>query len=88
MSTYDWTVEKGGTLGEGNTNTPVQYPRSGDDRDISTMNKGAASQNDNIDAAVATNSTGNSNVPRHADTPIDYEANDKDDVSAGKGIEE
>lgn len=53
-------------------NTPVKYPRSGEDRDIGLMNKGGASQSDSIDNSVALNNTGNVNVPRHADTPIDY----------------
>lgn len=72
MAIGDFDVVSNGDLGAGGEFTPVQYPRSGDERGISIQYKGGASQGDNINDAAATNSTGNVNVPRHADTPIDY----------------
>jgi len=87
MAIGEWSVETGGTLGQGGEFTPVQYPRSGDDRDISTQFKGAASLSDSIDNAVATNTDGNTSVPRHADTPIDYEAEDSSGAE-GKGVDD
>ena len=73
----DWEIDERGAAPSVMTNagaeyTPVKYPRSGDDRGIETSNKGGASQADVIDASVAANTTGNINVERHADTPIDY----------------
>lgn len=64
---------------------PVAYPRSGDDRDISLNNKGAASSSDSIDASIALNTTGNVNVPRHTQA-VDYEAGDDgiDDVNESR----
>ena len=69
----DWEVETGGTLGVGYDCSPVQYPRSQEDRDIGTQNKNAASQHELPTDAVKINTDGNTNVPRHADTPINYE---------------
>lgn len=72
MAIGDFEVVSNGDLGAGGEFTPVQYPRSGDERDIGIQYKGAASQGDNINDAIATNTTGDVNVPRHADEPIDY----------------
>ena len=38
-----WELEEGGTLGQGGEYTPVQYPRSNDERALSNNNKGGAS---------------------------------------------
>lgn len=66
MSTYDWSVETGGTLGEGSDGiTPVLYPRSDLNRGQSDNNKGNASTSDNVLNAVALNNTGDINVPRN-----------------------
>lgn len=88
MSTYDWTVETGNVLGEGGEYTPVQYPRSGDDRNVGIQYKGAASQGDDINAAVAKNNTGNVNVPRHADVPINYDSDGEPAIDAAKGLDD
>lgn len=59
-----WELEEGGTLGEGYECAPVQYPRSDLNRGQSDNNKGGASQDGDVLAAVALNTTGNINVPR------------------------
>ena len=92
-----WELEEGGTLGQGGEYTPTQFPRNNEERDaLSTWNKGGASQNERPSEAVVTNSDGNTNVPRHADGPIDYydQGDGKDiytvgaeDVDGGKDMD-
>lgn len=62
---WELAEEQPSAMGAGYDCSPVQYPRSGDARSLSVENKGAASVADNINAAVALDSTGNVNVPRH-----------------------
>lgn len=66
MSTYDWQVEEGGTLGEGVQASPVQYPRSNENRGQSDdNNKGGASRTDSIARDRELNTTGNEQSPRN-----------------------
>ena len=69
-----WEVENSGTLGEGAEYTPVQYPRTDENRgQVSYSNKGAASRSDKVADSVAQNTTGDINVPRRA-ADVNYEA--------------
>ena len=82
-----WELEEGGTLGAGQEVSPVQYPRSDIDRNADgTVYKGGASQHEDPLEAIRTNDTGNVNVPRHNDPPIDYE--DDGDGDEGYGVSE
>ena len=70
----DWEVETGGTLGVAAEYTPVEYPRSDENRgQTSRSNKGAASRSDSIQEDRALNTTGDVNSPRR-DASVDYEA--------------
>lgn len=74
MSTFDWQVEEGGTLGEGKEVSPVQYPRSDENRgQVSLSDKGAASRTDNIAEDRSMNPTGNEQSPRR-DADVNYKA--------------
>ena len=89
MSTYNWTVETGGTLpNSAGEYTPCQYPRTGDERDASSgLNKGGASKKELPIEAVKINTDGNTNVPRHDDSPLDY-YNCGDGKDVGYGVSE
>lgn len=88
MSTYNWSVEIGGTLGDGSEdNAPVQYPRSDLNRGQSDNNKGAASRGDNVLDAVALNTTGNINVPGST-ADVDYKVGPYPSVEEVGGVDE
>lgn len=62
----EWNVETGGTLGDGIETSPVQYPRSNENRGQSDdNNKGAASRTDSIARDRELNTTGNEQSPRN-----------------------
>jgi len=74
MAIGDFEVETGGTLGVGAEYTPVEYPRTDENRGQTSMsNKGAASRSDSIAADRAMNTTGNEQSPRR-DATVNYEA--------------
>lgn len=85
----NWEVETNGTLGEGAEYTPVQYPRTDVNRgQMSNSNKGAASRNDIALDAVATDTTGNINVPRRM-ADVKYDAGPYPVVDDGtEGVDE
>lgn len=63
---WELAEEQMGTMGDGSTQMPVMYPRSDAVRgQLSDSNKGAASVEGNVKQSVATNNTGNVNVPRN-----------------------
>lgn len=68
---WELAEEQTSAQGDGYDCTPVAYPRTRADRSISYNNKGGASVQDDIDAAVALDTTGNINVPRHTQ-PVNY----------------
>ncbi len=71
---WELAEEQPSAMGDGFEVTPVEYPRSDINRgQVSYSNKGAASRNDIVLDAVASNTTGNTNVPRRA-ASVNYEA--------------
>ena len=61
----EWNIETGGTLGDGIETSPVQYPRSNENRGQSDdNNKGGASRTDSIAKDRELNTTGNEQSPR------------------------
>lgn len=88
MSTYDWSVEGGGTLGEGSDGiTPVLYPRSDLNRGQSDNNKGAASVEGDVLSAVSLNTDGNTNVPRNT-ADVKYDVGPYPSVEEVGGVDE
>ncbi len=60
-------------MGNSGEYSPVQFPRPDTIRDAYGMTyKGSASQQEYPLEAVANNTTGNTNVPRHNDSKLDY----------------
>lgn len=89
MSTYNWTVEEGGTLGAGSDGvTPVLYPRSDANRGQSDdNNKGAASRQDSIATDRQMNTTGDEESPRST-ADVDYTVGPYPAVDEVGGVDE
>lgn len=84
----DWEIEKGGTLGEGVQASPVQYPRSNENRGQSDdNNKGGASRTDSIERDRELNTTGNEESPRTTED-VNYEVGPYPSVDDVSGVDE
>lgn len=83
-----WEIENGGTLGTGGEYTPVEYPRSNENRGQSDdNNKGAASRTDSIAGDRQLNTTGNEQSPADR-IPVDYEVGPYPAVDEVGGVDE